>query len=190
MRETFHNPQDLSCSLSPFRHVVLRRHSSSSLSREDLSDLTARIDDVVGGRCRIGVGGVADDEQSIASSYAEALTALSIGSSMGLATPYDIANLRTEQLLLAVPPGLRDRIKTQTMGSLVSTGDWPVTRSTVIAWVESGFVLVAAALALGIHRNTLVYRLRRISEQMSLPASDRKRWLALYLTCVADALDA
>jgi carbohydrate diacid regulator len=190
MRETFHNPQDLSCSLSPFRHVVLRRHSSTTLSGEDLSALAARIDDGVGGTCRIGVGGVADNEQGIALSYAEALTALRIGSSMALATPYDIANLRTEQVLLAIPPGLRERIKAQTMGALASTGDWPLTRATVIAWVESGFVLVAAAAALGIHRNTLVYRLGRISEHMSLPASDRKRWLALYLTCVADALDA
>ena len=50
-------------------------------------------------------------------------------------------------------------------------------------------MLVAAAAALEIHRNTLVYRLGRISEQLSLPMSDRRRWLALYLACVADALD-
>ncbi|WP_332661932.1 CdaR family transcriptional regulator [Aeromicrobium sp.] len=189
VREIFHDPQNLSCSLSPFRHVVLRRHTSTSLSRDDLSDLAARIDDVVGGTCRIGVGGVANDEQGIATSYAEALTALNIGLSTGLAPPYDIADLRTEQLLLAVPPGVRDRVKAQTIAPMASTGDWPLTRSTVIAWVESGFVLVAAAAALGIHRNTLVYRLGRISEQMALPASDRRRWLALYLACVADTLD-
>ena len=190
IREVFHNPQDLSCSLSPFRHVALRRHSSTSLSRDDLAALATRIDDVVGGACRIGVGGVADDEQGIASSYAEALTALSIGSATGLTPPYDIADLRTEQLLLAIPPGTRRRIKAQTIGGMSATGDWQLTRATVIAWVESGFVLVAAAAALGIHRNTLVYRLGRISEQMSLPASDRRRWLALYLACLADALDS
>lgn len=190
IREVFHNPQDLSCSLSPFRHVVLRRHSSTSLSRDDLGELATRIDDVVGGACRIGVGGVAEDEQGIALSYAEALTALNIGSATGLTPPYDIADLRTEQLLLAIPHGTRRRIKAQTIGGMAATGDWQLTRSTVIAWVESGFVLVAAAAALGIHRNTLVYRLGRISEQMSLPASDRRRWLALYLACVADALDS
>lgn len=190
IREVFHNPQDLSCSLSPLRHVVLRRISSASPSRDDLSDLATRIDGVVGGTCRIGVGGVADDEEGISASYADALTALNIGSATGLTPPYDIADLRTEQLLLAIPPGTRRRISAQTIGAMTATGDWQLTRSTVIAWVESGFVLVAAAAALGIHRNTLVYRLGRISEQMSLPASDRRGWLALYLACVADALES
>lgn len=189
IREVFHGPQDLSCSLSPSRHVVLRRHSST-ISRDDLVDLAARIDDVVGGACRIGIGGVAADEQGIAASYAEALTALNIGSAAGLATPHDIADLRTEQLLLAIPRGVLGRIKAQTIEPIATNGDWRLTRSTVIAWVESGFVLVAAAAALGIHRNTLVYRLGRITEQMSLPAADRRRWLALYLVCVADALES
>lgn len=67
-------------------------------------------------------------------------------------------------------------------------GDWPTTRSTVITWVESGFVLVDAATALNIHRNTLVYRLGRIAERADLPTSDRRGWLALYLACVTDRL--
>jgi predicted nucleotidyltransferase len=54
--------------------------------------------------------------------------------------------------------------------------------------VESGFVLVDAADALTIHRNTLVYRLSRISKHTGWPTSDRRHWLALYLACLADAL--
>ena len=77
----------------------------------------------------------------------------------------------------------------EVIGSLRSMGDWPTTRSTVITWVESGFVLVDAASALNIHRNTLVYRLGRIAEWTPLSTSDRRGWLALYLACVSDLLE-
>ena len=55
--------------------------------------------------------------------------------------------------------------------------------------MEHGFALVAAARALQIHRNTLVYRLGRISERSGVAQDDRRGWLALYLACVADLLD-
>jgi carbohydrate diacid regulator len=58
----------------------------------------------------------------------------------------------------------------------------------VLAWVESGFVLVDAAARLNVHRNTLVYRLSRITAETGWPTSERRHWLALYLACVADNL--
>jgi carbohydrate diacid regulator len=76
------------------------------------------------------------------------------------------------------------------IGSLRTQGDWPTTRATVIAWVESGFVLVDAARDLNVHRNTLVYRLGRIASATGRPTSDRKHWLALYLACLCDTLSS
>jgi len=192
VRDVFHGPQDLSCSLSDSRYVVLRSHHDGRprLGRTDLVDLTERIDNLVGASSQVGVGGVARDERGIAASYAEALMALRVGSSTGQASPYDIADLRTEQLLLSVPRAARERIVAETLGNLSSSGDWSSTRATVIAWVESGFGLVDAAAALNIHRNTMVYRLGRISALTGWAISDRRRWLALYLACLADSLDA
>jgi len=192
VREAFQDPQDLSCGLSSSMYVVLRSQHDGRprLGRDDLLGLTGRIHDLVGATCRVGVGGVAPDERGIATSYSEALMALRVGSSNGLPSPHDIADLRAEQLILSVPPVARARITAETLGDLRSSGDWASTRATVIAWVESGFVLVDAAAALNIHRNTLLYRLGRISKHTGWPTSDRRHWLALYLACLADALGA
>jgi carbohydrate diacid regulator len=195
IRDVFHHQQDISCSVSSTKHVVLRRcvEEAETWTAPDLLELTGlteRIEAQVGRRSRIGVGGVARGADAIAASYAEARIALGVGASTGRPPPYDIKYLRVEQLLTAVPGSVRSRVTDEVLGSLRSMGDWPTTRSTVITWVESGFVLVDAAVALNIHRNTLVYRLGRIAERAHLPTSDRRGWLALYLACVADRLSA
>lgn len=190
IRELFHNGQDISAALSSVSYIVLRRHEpgAEAVTREDLVDLAARIHAQVGRRARIAIGGVARGVDEIAASYAEARLALRVGLSTVLDPPYDIDDLRIEQLVAALPGRLRARVGTDIIGSLRTTGDWTVTRATVVAWVESGFVLVEAARALNLHRNTLVYRLRRIAAETGWPTTDRRRWLALYLACVADAL--
>jgi carbohydrate diacid regulator len=171
-------------------YIVLRRHEPGpeSVTREDLVDLAARIRAQVGRRARIGIGGVARSVDEIAASYAEARMALRVGSSTGRESPHDIDDLRVEQLVAALPGRLRSRVGEDIIGSLRDAGDWTATRATVVAWVESGFVLVEAARALNVHRNTLVYRLRRIATETGWPTTDRRRWLALYLACVADGL--
>ena len=128
----------------------------------------------VGRRVRIGIGGVARSVDEIASSYAEARTALRVGSSTGRESPYDIDDLRVEQLVAALPGRLRSRVGEEIIGSLRGAGDWTATRATVVAWVESGFVLVEAARALNVHRNTLVYRLGRIATETGWPTTDRR----------------
>jgi carbohydrate diacid regulator len=190
IRELFHNGQDISAAMSSVSYIVLRRHEpgSEAVTRQDLVELTARIRAQVGRQTRIGIGGVARSVDEIAASYAEARTALRVGSSTGLASPYDIDDLRVEQLVAALPGRVRSRVGEDIIGSLRSAGDWTVTRATVVAWVESGFVLVEAARTLNVHRNTLVYRLRRIAAETGWPTTDRRRWLALYLACVADGL--
>jgi carbohydrate diacid regulator len=107
----------------------------------------------------------------------------------GLPPPYDIEALRGHQMVLAVPPRARQRIAHSTLRELRTGRDWETTRATIVAYVENGFALVAAANALQIHRNTLVYRLGRISERSRVAQDDRRRWLALYLACVADQVE-
>ena len=142
-----------------------------------------------GGGCVVGIGGPADDEAGISRSYADALTALRLGPVAGLVSPYNIEALRGHEMLLAVPPRARQRIAASTLGALRTDRDWETVRTTVIEFVEHGFALVAAARALQIHRNTLVYRLGRISERSGVAQDDRRGWLALYLACVADSLE-
>jgi carbohydrate diacid regulator len=191
LREAFHDLQDISCSLSPSRHVVLKRQSRSggSPDAEAMTRLTRQIGESVGGRCVVGIGGTAVDEREIAQSYAEALTALRIGRTLNTGSPYDIDDLRTHQMVLAIPERTRQRVVADTLGSLREGKDWESVRDTVVAWVESGFVLVTAAETIGIHRNTLVHRLGRIAARAGIEDGDRRPWLALYLACIGDGLD-
>jgi len=191
LRETFRHPQDISGALSPTRYVVLQ-HLADTSTRTELGSLVALCEDLgraVGGHCVVGAGGPADDEAGLSGSYAEALTALRLGPLAGLRSPYDIETLRGHELVLAVPPRARQRIARSTLGELRTGRDWEATRSTIVTFVENGFALVAAANALQIHRNTLVYRLGRISQRSGVAQDDRRGWLALYLACVADLVD-
>ena len=189
LRETFHHPQDIACSLATTSHLVLRRHEDGQERwRAELQELSERIGAQLGRRPDIGIGGVARVVSTVATSYDEAQTALRAGPLAGRTSPFDIADLRVEQMLTALPARARTHITDDVIGSLRTQGDWPTTRATIIAWVESGFVLVDAADALSVHRNTLVYRLGRIASATSRPTSDRKHWLALYLACVCDTL--
>ncbi len=190
IRDVFHDPQDISCSVSSTSHVVLRRYDDARdhMRVAELEELTDRMSKQHGWASRIGMGGPARNVELIASSYLEARTALRIGFAMGRPSPYDIEDLRVEQMVEALPVRLRTRLSTEIIGSLRSTGDWSATRATVLAWVESGFVLVDAAATLNVHRNTLVYRLRRIANETGWPTSDRRHWLGLYLACTSDSL--
>jgi carbohydrate diacid regulator len=70
-----------------------------------------------------------------------------------------------------------------------SEPDWPVLRETLIAWAESGFHLVRAAARLHIHRNTLIYRLDKITTRAGRQTRDPAEGLRLYLACLTDQLD-
>jgi carbohydrate diacid regulator len=190
IRDVFHDSQDISCSISSTTYVVLRRYDEAhdSLTRADVDELAERMTDQHGWPTRIGKGGPAQSIDAIASSYLEARSAIRIGVSTGRPSPYDIEELRVEQLVTAIPGRVKERVSEEVLGPLRTKGDWASTRATVLAWVESGFVLVEAARSLNVHRNTLVYRLQRISTITGRPTTDRRGWLVLYLACTADAL--
>lgn len=49
--------------------------------------------------------------------------------------------------------------------------------------------LVRAATTLHVHRNTLVYRLGKITQLTGRPVRDYPAAIALYLACLSDQLD-
>src|SRR5215208_7155074 len=61
-------------------------------------------------------------------------------------------------------------------------------RETLRAYLETGGSHADASNRLGIHRNTLAYRLRRISELIGRDASNPKLWLTLHLALWASEL--
>lgn len=57
-------------------------------------------------------------------------------------------------------------------------------RQTIVAWCESGFNLVTTAQRLAIHRNTVIYRLDKISRLTARDVREPETAIAQYLACL------
>lgn len=78
----------------------------------------------------------------------------------------------------------------QTLGGLEKRDQRGTLRETLRAFLESGGSQVDASNKLGIHRNTLAYRLRRIDEIVGRDVGDPASWLTLHLALsAAEMLD-
>lgn len=135
---------------------------------------------------QVGVGDPASGVAGLRDSIADALGALRLATAEGTAGPVaHIADFRVHQLLATVGVRARTRFTEAALGPLVGQPDWDVLRATLLAWAEQGFHLVRAARVLHVHRNTLVYRLRKIERLTGRDLSDHRVALTLHLACVA-----
>jgi hypothetical protein len=76
----------------------------------------------------------------------------------------------------------------QALGSLEQRDHRGTLRQTLRAFLESGGSQVDASHRLGIHRNTLAYRLRRIGELVGRDVADPGTWLTLHLALRASEI--
>lgn len=76
----------------------------------------------------------------------------------------------------------------QALGSLENRDQRGALRETLRAFLESGGSQVDASHRLGIHRNTLAYRLRRIGELVGRDVGDPSSWLTLHLALSASEM--
>jgi sugar diacid utilization regulator len=74
------------------------------------------------------------------------------------------------------------------LGALSSQDRKGELRRTLRVFLESGGAHGDAAMRLGIHRNTLSYRLRRISELAGVDLADSSTWLTLHIALLASAM--
>ena len=62
--------------------------------------------------------------------------------------------------------------------------DFGALKQTLVAWCECGFNLVTTAQRLAIHRNTVIYRLDKISRLTARDAREPEVAIAMYLACL------
>ena len=89
--------------------------------------------------------------------------------------------------LLRDTSALREFVS-QSLGVLERGDHRGTLRDTLRAFLETGGSHVDASNRLGIHRNTLAYRLRRIGELIGRDVGDPRTWLTLHLALSASDL--
>lgn len=183
-------PDDIVAALPANRFVVLYRSRPAGTLRESCRRLVDQIGRRHGLRAAAGIGAAAATIAGLHDSYQDASTAVRLGTRLpGRPAVNAIDEMRIHQFLAATGPHPRTRFVGALTTPLRTESDWPALRETVLTWCDSGFNLVRAANALRIHRNTMVYRLKRISRLTGRPAGDHRATLALYLACLAEQLD-
>lgn len=97
----------------------------------------------------------------------------------------EIADLRLPVLLSGLEHHARIRYVGQLLDPLRTEHDWPALRDTVLAWCENSCNLVRTARALHVHRNTVIYRLDRLTRLTGRDIRDHRYAIALYVACLA-----
>jgi carbohydrate diacid regulator len=196
VRDVFHAPQDLvteagADTVTVFAELSVRGRSNAVVAFTDacrtmLAEVGRRFDT----RAWAGVGPAAHDLAALGRSYHDAWIALRLGRKLqpGRAL-YHVDDFRVRSLLAGVSAPQRRRYRDGLLTDLQAQRAWPELRRTIVAWVEHGLRLTDTARALRIHRNTLLYRLHRISEIAGTSIRAPRHAFAVYLACLLEELD-
>jgi carbohydrate diacid regulator len=181
--EIFGARMDLVAELATGRYIVL--HHLSSEPRRDLARRAAELlRERHGITANIGIGEVGAGVAALAESYADATAALRLGVGGAEIEVHEIGDLRVAQVLDSVSSQARERFTRSQLAPLAGENDSAVLRATLVAWCESGCNLVTTAQRLTIHRNTVVYRLDKISRLTGRDVREPRTAVALYLACL------
>ncbi len=172
----------------PIGELVIWAWTSGDRLSDDPSSVGHRMGEGVRaaiGSCRNGLAGIADshDEARVARRVAE-LRAVRPGTVVG----YRAADLTA---LLTADPFEAVRFAETELGDLLaSTDSAALLRATVRVYLEENLSHVRAARRLGIHQNTVVYRVKRTEALLGHPIQQRRLRLevALQLSEMIDGL--
>lgn len=188
IREVFNSPDDVVAEVSVGRAAVL--HSPIANPVGACLRLVERTKSRHNTALSIGIGEVADSVPTLHESYYDASTAARLGP---LVEPtmqiYPIGKLRLHQLIDASATRARSRFSQSLIGKLRESSSWDVARETLTVWVSSGFSLARAAEMLHIHRNTLIYRLDKLSKDCGHSVREPTTAIPLYLACLLDQIE-
>ena len=191
LRSVFHQHEDIVARRSAGRCAILAPVDTRSVRNVESEARRAirMAREALNLRLRVDISPPADTVEKLRDCCSDAAEALWLGARV---QPGDsvlrVADLRAQQALAAIGHRVRGRLVEQELGGLRSAADWMQLRATVVNWCESGFNQVAAAKALNIHRNTLLYRLDKIERLVGRSWRDHRAMLSLYIACLADQL--
>ena len=191
LRSVFHQHEDIVARRSAGRCAILAPVDTRSVRTVESEARRAirMAREALNLRLRVAISPPADTVEKLRDCCSDAAEALWLGARVQPAdSVLRVADLRAQQALAAIGHRVRGRLVEQELGGLRSAADWLQLRATVVNWCESGFNQVAAAKALNIHRNTLLYRLDKIERLVGRSWRDHRAMLSLYIACLADQL--
>jgi hypothetical protein len=130
---------------------------------------------------RIGVGGEASVMEETRESYLEAADALVIGPALGVALGpvFDIGEIGSYRLLASDRPRCRRFVET-TLGS-IDLHRTPWLAATLEAYLSRQGRIKEAAISLGVHPNTVKYRLKEVRKDLGQLLLDPNRSAELLI---------
>lgn len=182
--EIFGARMDLVAELATGRYVVLHHLSPSDSPRDRARRAAELLAERHGITVHVGIGAVGANVAALADSYADAVAALRLGDAGTEMVIHAITDMRVAQVLDSVSTQARERFTQSQLAPLADESDFAVLRATLVAWCESGCNLVATAQRLDIHRNTVIYRLDKISRLTGRDVREPRTAVALYLACL------
>jgi carbohydrate diacid regulator len=191
LRSVFHQHEDIVARRSAGRCAILAPVDTRSVRNVESEARRAirMAREALNLRLRVAISPPADTIEKLRDCCSDAAEALWLGARVQAAdNVLRVADLRAQQALATIGHRVRGRLVEQELGGLRSAADWLQLRATVVHWCESGFNQVAAAKALNIHRNTLLYRLDKIERLVGRSWRDHRAMLSLYIACLADQL--
>jgi carbohydrate diacid regulator len=182
--EVFDARTDIVAELAAGRYVVLHHPVDDA---EDVGARARRAAALLRERhglvVHIGIGESGSGVSALADSYADANDALRLAGEREIR---EISDLRVRQLFDTVSTAARIRFTRSQLDLLSRENDFAVLKHTLVAWCECGFNLVTTAQRLTIHRNTVIYRLDKISRLTTRDVREPSVAIALYLACLID----
>lgn len=197
IREVFYRNQDFSVSLESDKYIVFCVVSKTDGEVEIYEEVYAKciqfLESIkeIGIEASVGIGRVGSDLKSLHNAYYTAWEALRIGKKLNK-TPkiYYINHYIIEELFSYVHQEFSENYINHTLKELKQLSNFDEMFQTIIVWCETNFSVVKAAKQLNIHRNTLLYRLEKLSELTGKDLKDFKSAVSLYLAIKLDILNS
>ena len=188
IRSIFSKHQDLSVSLESDKFIVFHHLDETTYANETFLSIKVKCDilleklKTMNIEASIGVSNISNHFQNLSKAYHEAWNALRIGkklnSSPGIYFIKDyyiedfLTNIHTEYSTNFVETSLKHFIKQPHYEDLFQT---------IVIWCESNLNFSIAAEKLNLHRNTLLYRLKKIEEYADVDLKNFSSVLKLYI---------
>jgi carbohydrate diacid regulator len=184
--EVFDARTDIVAELAAGRYVVLHHPSADDAGhlRSCVRRAAALLRERHGVVVHIGIGESGSGVAALAASCADAKDALRLAGDSAGVEIRAISHLRVRQLLESASAVARTRFTSSQLNLLSRETDFSALKQTLVAWCECGFNLVTTAQRLAIHRNTVIYRLDKISRLTARDVREPGVAIALYLACL------